>query len=110
VFRAAARRDLDAAFDWYAARHVVLAERFLGSVDLALNQAGQLPESHPLVFAAVRAVRVRGFPYRVLFRVNRSDLIVVAVFHIRRDAWNKSIAVQCLWYLQMRFRVKPARC
>jgi plasmid stabilization system protein ParE len=47
------------------------------------------PDSHPQVYADVREAAVPGYPYAVYYRIEPSQVSVLAVFHTSRDpsAW-----------------------
>ncbi len=45
----------------------------------------QQPFLHPIIFENFRAVRTRGFPYRIIYGVHEESIEVMAVFHDRRD-------------------------
>ena len=85
VVRAAARREFDAAVDWYAKRREGLGEQFVDAVRAALRSAGESPERYPKSVADLRSIRVSGLPCRVHFRTTASRVVIVAVFHARRD-------------------------
>jgi plasmid stabilization system protein ParE len=75
----AARRDFDESFDWYAKQSPQAAIRFANAIDAALIAAA----SDPLRFAAVdaqhRECLVRRFPFRVIYRIVQSRILVVGV-------------------------------
>jgi plasmid stabilization system protein ParE len=85
TFRRAARADVDAAVDWYEDRQAGLAQRFLTEVDRCLAIAAE----HPLRFAVkhrnIRCTPVRRFPYLIYFVAEQNRIVVLAVFHVRRD-------------------------
>jgi toxin ParE1/3/4 len=85
TFRPSARADINAAVDWYEDRQAGLAQRFLAEVDRCLA----LVAEHPLRFAIkhrdIRCAAVRRFPYLIYFVVEPNRVVVLAVFHVRRD-------------------------
>jgi plasmid stabilization system protein ParE len=80
----AARRDFDESFDWYAGQSAEAAIRFANAIDAALVAIA----SAPLRFVAVddqhRECPVRRFPFRIVYRIIESRVIVVAVAHAKR--------------------------
>lgn len=84
-----AELDSAEAYDWYERRRIGLGEAFLGAVREGLERAATSPESFPLLERDVRRCLLRTFPYAVLFRVQPDAIVVVAVFHAKRDpsAW-----------------------
>ena len=85
VFRRAARREFDEAALWYEARRVGLGSAFVLEIDRAVALAAEDPNRFPVMHANVRCLRVRRFPYSIFFLVESERLVVLAVFHARRD-------------------------
>jgi plasmid stabilization system protein ParE len=84
----AAARDLDEAADWYrrTALDPRVAVRFLLSIHAAFESLVASPHTFPEVRPGVRRCRVLAFPaYSVFFRVAGEEVIVVAVFHGKRQ-------------------------
>jgi hypothetical protein len=62
-----------------------LGARFKGAVDHAAQRIAADPESYPIEYRNVRQVRVRRFPYVLVFAILSPDLVqVVAVTHTSR--------------------------
>ena len=85
AFRKAARLEYDEAAGWYESQRPGLGIEFVSEIERALLQACEMPQRFPRMLADVRCVRVRRFPYSVFFRVRSDQLIVLSVFHARRD-------------------------
>lgn len=85
VFRRAALYESQEAAAWYEGRREGLGGEFLGEVERAIRMAAQQPERFPKMHGKIRCVRVRRFPYSVFFLPEASRLVVLAVFHARRD-------------------------
>lgn len=85
VFRRAARAEFDAAALWYEARQPGLGTQFVSEIDRAVELAATQPERFPLKHKQIRCVIVRRFPYSVFFRPETHRIVVLAVFHARRD-------------------------
>jgi toxin ParE1/3/4 len=84
-FRKAARFEYDEAAIWYESQKPGLGSEFVAEIEHALTQACDTPQRFPRMLNDVRAVRVRRFPYSLFFRVRNERLIVLSVFHARRD-------------------------
>jgi len=85
VFRRAAQAEFLEAAAWYEQQRTGLGEDFLREVETAIDRAAESPLMYPLVADDVRRAVTRRFPYSIFFR-NRGDvLVVLAVFHGRRD-------------------------
>ncbi len=85
VFRRAATIELYAALDWYEAQRRGLGDQLLGEVEQAVQRAAGDPDRYPEVRPGVRRALCRRFPFAVFYRVRDESLIVIAVFHARRD-------------------------
>lgn len=81
--------ELRADVAWYEDRGVGLGDRFEASVDYVVDAIHEWPESGEVwpgwaSIPAVRSRRVAGFPYRLVYFVNDSELVVVALAHEKR--------------------------
>jgi plasmid stabilization system protein ParE len=85
VFQRLARKEAHAAEDWYAARSMRAAARFRDAVVAAAGRIIADPESHALIVGEFRQVRVKGFPFALIYRnLPTTDIVVVAVAHMSR--------------------------
>jgi plasmid stabilization system protein ParE len=85
VLRPEARDEFDEAFDWYEAKRPALGVDFAARVQEVFDRISANPQLHAVVFKDVRKAVVRRFPYSVFYRVEPSQVVVLAVFHGRRD-------------------------
>jgi plasmid stabilization system protein ParE len=85
VFRRAAKDEFESAAAWYEERRRGLGEEFVAEISDAIERAAEHPERYPLVFGDVRRTVSRRFPFAVYFRRRHDKLVVLAVFHGRRD-------------------------
>lgn len=85
VYRRAAKREFEEAAAWYESKRRGLGEEFVIEVEQAVSGAALAPLRYPLVFGHVRRAVARRFPYSVYFRVRGDSLVVLAVFHGRRN-------------------------
>jgi ParE-like toxin of type II ParDE toxin-antitoxin system len=85
VIRPAAEADFAEAKTRYAAVSEDLGERFMNALEAALHRI----EATPLIYAAekwdARRAHLRQFPFFVVFRVVMNKVIVLGLFHERRD-------------------------
>jgi toxin ParE1/3/4 len=81
----AADADYVEGFVWYCERDPANAERFEAAFQEALVRIRDDPEWWAVYDQAHRFVRVKGFPYHVIFRPSERDIWVVAVAHDSRD-------------------------
>ena len=80
-----AEAEMAHAASYYEAQRKDLGKRFLAEVQDALNRIRINPLLYPTVDGDVRRARTRTFPYGILFRVMRDQLVIVAVMHLHRD-------------------------
>lgn len=85
VFRRAARVEFDAAAMWYEDRQPGLGTEFVSEIAHAVELASSHPDRFPVKHGNIRCVRARRFPYSVFFRPEADRIVVLAVFHARRD-------------------------
>lgn len=62
-----------------------LGVEFVAEIERAISTASSNPERFPIMHRDIRCVRARRFPYSVFFRVETKRIVVLAVFHARRD-------------------------
>jgi len=93
VFRRAAKSEFEHAALWYDEKRPGLGEEFIREIDEALAKAAAAPQRHPVVFHDIRRAVARRFPFTVYFRVRSDALVVLAVFHGRRDPsiWQRRV-------------------
>jgi plasmid stabilization system protein ParE len=85
VFRQQARREFDAAGDWYERERSGLGEAFLIEVDRVLQIIASNPDAFPEVLDGIRKAVIKRFPYSLYFRVRGESIVVLAVFHSARS-------------------------
>lgn len=85
VIRKAARAEFDEAFDWYERQQPGLGVRFADHVQRVFESIAAMPELHATVYRDVRKVLVKPFPYSVIYRIRGERVVVLAVFHGKRD-------------------------
>jgi plasmid stabilization system protein ParE len=85
VFRPAAKSEYEEAAAWYETQSPGLGEEFLREMDDVISSAAEFPARYPMVTGDVRRAVARRFPYSVFFRCRADTLVVLAVFHGRRD-------------------------
>jgi plasmid stabilization system protein ParE len=91
TFRRRAQRDLETAASWYEAQERLLGLRFWGAVDDTIARAAESPSHFPVINKGVRRALVSGFPYAIFFKATDSNVLVLAIVHLRRhpDTWRR---------------------
>ena len=86
VFHQLAAREYRYARDWYADRAAEAAEDFCIAVDQAVSRISSDSEFLPKLGSVYRWVRVRRFPYVLIFRQrSQESVMVMAVAHTSRQ-------------------------
>jgi plasmid stabilization system protein ParE len=85
VLRREAQAEFDEAFDWYEARRSGLGVDFAERVQEVFDRIAANPQIHGNVLQDVRKAVVRKFPYCVFYREEAAQVLVLAVFHSKRD-------------------------
>jgi toxin ParE1/3/4 len=85
VLRQKARAEFDAAFDWCERQQPGLGPEFAERVQVVFDRISATPEMHVKVYRDVRKALVRTFPYLIYYRVRADHVVVLAVFHNKRN-------------------------
>jgi plasmid stabilization system protein ParE len=85
VFRPEAFAELLQAKRWYEERSPGLGFEFARAADAALARAIRAPLTFPQIDGDFRHVLMRKFPYSVIYHPTPTELVVVSVFHHRRQ-------------------------
>ena len=92
-FRRAAKSEFEDAAVWYDKQRRGLGEEFILEIEQSLASAAAAPQRYPVVFGDIRRTVTRRFPFSVYFRVRSDTLVVIAVFHGRRnpEIWQRRV-------------------
>ena len=85
IIRPEAEAEMIDAFDWYEERVSGLGSEFLLAVDAAFRDMLHNPCQYPFVHKKIRRVLLRRFPYEVFFVTEANRVVVIAVFHAKRN-------------------------
>lgn len=85
VLRPAAQEEFDEAVDWYEQQSAGLGAEFISSVAEALDRISLTPEAYPTVFPKMRRIVVRKFPYLIYYYVEPEQIVIIAIFHSKRE-------------------------
>jgi len=79
-----ARVDFDESFDWYAQRSVGAAIGFVSAVDEVIDQVTADPQRFPFTHGGCQYCLLNRYPFRVVFRDEPDQLVIVAIAHAKR--------------------------
>ena len=93
IIRPEAEADLTEAFEWYESRVTGLGLEFIRTVDSLFNSIIRNPQAYPVVYKSARRALTRKFPYEVFFMVDTDSVVILAVFHAKRNPqrWRERI-------------------
>jgi plasmid stabilization system protein ParE len=89
IICSAAEVDYTESLTWYAERSTDAANDFDAEFDRAISQIAREPECFPMCDSRHRYFLLRRFPFRIIYRIVASDIVVIAVAHGSRspDYW-----------------------
>jgi plasmid stabilization system protein ParE len=85
----AAEVDFTESLKWYAERSIEAANDFDAEFNRAITQITADPERFPMCDVRHRYFLLRRFPFRIIYRITNSEILVIAVAHGSRspDYW-----------------------
>lgn len=91
--RPEAEAEMADAFDWYEDRVPGLGSDFLLCLDAVLRAIVRSPQQYPRVHKTVRRALTRRFPYEVFFIEDDERVVVLSVFHAKRNpkSWQERL-------------------
>jgi|APTNR8051073442_1049403.scaffolds.fasta_scaffold20205_3 hypothetical protein len=78
--------DLDIAYNWYHQIHIELANELVFRFKNALSQIEYNPFLSQNLSSGFRKVNLYRFPYKLIFEIRETEIIVVALAHHKRKA------------------------
>jgi len=85
IIRPEAEAELRDACDWYESRVQGLGLEFLMAIDATFAGLLRNPLQHPHIHKNVRRALLRRFPYEIFFVIDPQYIVVLAVFHAKRN-------------------------
>ncbi len=85
IVRPEAELDMREAYAWYEKQIPGLGSSFLLNVDAALRSVQRMPLQYQTIHREVRRCLMRRFPYGIFYMVEDRRIVVMAVFHAKRD-------------------------
>jgi toxin ParE1/3/4 len=84
VFLDPAEEEMIEAALYYEDQAVGLGEHFVAEVQHAVQPIAEHPTSSKIIKGAVRRRLLRRFPFGILYRIEKEEIVIVAVMHLRR--------------------------
>lgn len=85
AFHRAASSELIEASAWYESKRLGLALEFMAEIERCISLASEHPLQYAVVRNDIRRVVAHRFPYSIYFRAEEHRIVVLAVFHGRRN-------------------------
>ena len=82
--RLEAKKEIDAAFEWYFVRSPKAADAFLEEIETSLSNIASEPHLYPIFTKNIRRRVMTGFPYSVIFKEQSDSILVLAIAHAKR--------------------------
>ncbi|MSR57048.1 MAG: type II toxin-antitoxin system RelE/ParE family toxin [Planctomycetaceae bacterium] len=76
--------EFSEAIAWYDERSRRVAIRFADEFEKGIESIRQHPESHALVKDGFRCCKLSRFPYGLVYTIENSGILIVAVMHLCR--------------------------
>lgn len=88
-FLAPAEEEMNASAQYYEQQLPGLGYRFLDEVDRGIRAIKALPKAAPVIHPNIRRKLIRHFPFALLYRIDPTEIAILAVMHLRRkpDYW-----------------------
>jgi plasmid stabilization system protein ParE len=86
----AEKEFLEAAL-YYEDQQITLGRRFILSVQDAINRIAADSDLYPVVHQNNRRCLVKTFPFGIIYRVQKTAIVIIAVMHLHREPiyWKK---------------------
>ncbi len=93
LFGTEAEKEVITAYCWYQKYSLQLAERFKECLDLRIEGLKINPLTPSFVLKNYRSTKILLFPYNIIFKVEGTEIHIIAVFHSSRnpDTWKGRI-------------------
>lgn len=74
------------AYNWYEKQKKGLGEEFLLELDVYYKKIERTPQFYGKIEKGYRQVRLKRFPYVIVYDIIINEVVVFAVFHTSRNA------------------------
>ncbi len=84
-FRDEARSEFLQAVTWYEQKSRGLGTQFIDEIDNCIELVANQPNLFPIITKGIRRITVKRFPYCIYYKETDRDIIVIAIFHSRKN-------------------------
>ena len=85
LIRPEAEADIEEAYRWYEKQRGGLGADFLLCLEDGLARIQRNPEMYPIVHKNVHRTLIHRFPYGIFYLIEKNSIVVLSVFHGRRN-------------------------
>ena len=85
VFRRIARQEMDESIAWYENQRAGLGLEFAAEVEKSLDTIVTNPQQFRQVRGEIRRAVLLRFPSTIHFLIESDRIVVLAIFHVRRN-------------------------
>jgi toxin ParE1/3/4 len=85
VLQSEAIVDIQAAFDWYEQQRPGLGYELIEEIEDALERLSKHPQHYSAPDKKYRKLRIKRFPYLVVFEIEDLNVIVIAVRRVSQE-------------------------
>lgn len=89
IFKPRAVEMQKSAYEWYEQQKTGLGELFLTELDDSYAKLHTAPSSYGNRHAGYRQLVLKRFPFVIVFKIIKTDVVVYAVFHTSRNPKEK---------------------
>lgn len=83
-FHPVARQELEIAVSYYDSIDRQLGDGFLDEFERTVDRIIKFPEAWASLSKNTRRCRMNGFPYGIVYRVQKQQILILAVMHLQR--------------------------
>lgn len=85
VLQSEAIIDIQKAFEWYEHRTSGLGYEFIGEMEDGFERLSKNPQHYSAINRKYRKLRIKRFPYLIVFEIEESKVIINAVRHVSQE-------------------------
>jgi hypothetical protein len=93
VFLPEAEMEMLESAKFYESQATSLGVEYISGVEYAVTAIAESPTTWPIIEGELRRRLVRRFPFGILYRIEPTEIVIVAVSHLRRKPgyWKKRV-------------------
>jgi len=77
--------DIQGAFDWYEHKRFGLGDEFMSEIEDGLERLSRHPQHYSATTQKYRKLRIKRFPYLIVFEIEDLKVIINAVRRISQE-------------------------